>query len=80
MSSREQAGNRVFLFSEQEQVLPRLFPSLTCMFPVFRAGVALPTELDELALRRADGSQVPLNLASRPRLVDIVQHRLIRPA
>ncbi len=45
-----------------------------------RAGVTLPTELDELALRRADGSQVPLNLASRPRLVDIVQHRLIRPA
>ncbi|MET0908484.1 MAG: glucosyl-3-phosphoglycerate synthase [Ilumatobacteraceae bacterium] len=45
-----------------------------------RAGVTLPTELDELALRRADGSQVPLNLASRPRLVDIVQQRLIRPA
>ena len=45
-----------------------------------RAGVALPTDLDDLALRRADGSQVPLNLASRPRVVDIGEPRLIRPA
>jgi hypothetical protein len=45
-----------------------------------RAGVSLPDDLDDLALRRADGSQVPLNLASRPRLVDIGQTRLIRPA
>ena len=45
-----------------------------------RAGVALPTDIDDLALRRADGSQVPLNLASRPRLVDLTHHRLIRPA
>lgn len=45
-----------------------------------RAGVALPIGLDDLALRRADGSQVPLNLASRPRLVDIGQPRLVRPA
>jgi len=45
-----------------------------------RAGVALPADLDDLALRRADGSQVPLNLASRPRLVDLTHHRLIRPA
>jgi glucosyl-3-phosphoglycerate synthase len=45
-----------------------------------RAGVSLPTDLEELALRRADGSQVPLNLASRPPVADIGQHRLIRPA
>jgi glucosyl-3-phosphoglycerate synthase len=45
-----------------------------------RAGVALPDDLDELALRRADGSQVPLNLASRPRVIDIGEPRLIRPA
>ncbi len=45
-----------------------------------RAGVTLPNALDDLALRRADGSQVPLNLASRPRVVEIGEPRLIRPA
>jgi glucosyl-3-phosphoglycerate synthase len=45
-----------------------------------RAGVPLPTDLDDVALRRADGSQVPLNLASRPAIVDVGTHRLIRPA
>ena len=45
-----------------------------------RAGVPLPPDLDDVALRRADGSQVPLNLASRPAIVGVGQQRLIRRA
>ena len=49
-----------------------------------RAGVALPMDVDELALRRADGSQVPLNLALASAFRDLMQHRSviirIRPA
>ena len=51
-----------------------------------RAGVELPAGFDDgddlsgLALRRADGSQVPLNLASRPAVAGIGNQHLIRPA
>ncbi len=36
-----------------------------------RAGVESPAGEDELSLRRADGSQVPLNLRTRPALADL---------
>ncbi len=40
-----------------------------------RAGVEPPAGEDELTLRRADGSQVPLNLGSRRSLRDLGLHR-----
>jgi glucosyl-3-phosphoglycerate synthase len=40
-----------------------------------RAGVESPVGEDEMTLRRADGSQVPLNLASRQSLLDLGLHR-----
>jgi glucosyl-3-phosphoglycerate synthase len=43
-----------------------------------RAGAGAPMEPVEPSLRRADGSKIPLNLASRPSLVDMGLARALR--